>query len=251
MFVTQKSREKKHSQYQHDPIVDVDFVWEPGKRLKDCIGLNDQLEFAIASHVLEHVPDPLSWINEVLECIRVEGELRLALPLKQSCFDATRSETDIATLIDSWIMQRRIPSAFQLVDFCVNSTGDPNRPISPGARLREAFAYAIHSHTTGEYLDAHCSVFSPDSFEKIIANSTSLGIINAGCTITSVDETEFFVTLSKIGDPVYRHPGLGAAISFGQSAMDHINHMNRAWSEAQAALSEAQAALSEAQAAST
>ncbi len=58
----EESREK-HKSYEHPPIMDIDFIWKPGSNLINCVPDGRKFLWAVSSHVLEHVPNPIGWLN--------------------------------------------------------------------------------------------------------------------------------------------------------------------------------------------
>ncbi len=59
-------------------------------------------DFIIASHVLEHIANPLKALFHWKERIVSDGLICLVLPKKELCFDHRRSITPLATLIDKY-----------------------------------------------------------------------------------------------------------------------------------------------------
>jgi ubiquinone/menaquinone biosynthesis C-methylase UbiE len=57
------------------------------------------LDFVIANHLLEHVPDPIGALKEWYRILRPGGTLFLALPDKRVTFDKDRPRTPLAHLI--------------------------------------------------------------------------------------------------------------------------------------------------------
>jgi hypothetical protein len=210
---------QKHKHYQHDPILEIDVLWKPGEQLKKCVPPSSLFNWAIASHVLEHVPDPLGWINQILEILPIGGILSLALPRKEYCFDKFRNDTTTAELIEAWIQKYQVPSSRQIYDFISKSVSngyiredsdgfvnflDCERSYSD----IEAFAFVKRIFQNEEYLDAHCSVFNPKTITQIFDDLTKLGIVNVKCWLPSQTEEceEFFVCIQKMGEPIEAIP---------------------------------------------
>lgn len=210
---------KKHASYEHDEIMDVDFLWLPEKRLMECIPRGRRFQWAIASHVLEHVPDPIGWIIQVMEVLDVGGVFSLALPDKDFCYDKFRRETEVSDLIDLWLRKQRIPSPLQIYDFLsrsVDGSGDEGfrsfdiaKSFDDATRSytdKQALEFAVSAWTSGNYYDIHCSVFTPQSFLSIFRKINELGIINVNITEPVIGKEEFYIKLEKLGDPDLKHP---------------------------------------------
>lgn len=57
-------------------------------------------DFVIASHVLEHLPDPIGSIESLIRILRPRGLLILIIPDKERTFDSGRPVTDLRHLLD-------------------------------------------------------------------------------------------------------------------------------------------------------
>src|SRR5579862_6429002 len=116
-YVDHASAEQLRSKYRDDPpmaqyidqIVEVDVVVAPHQRLIDAFG-DDAFDYVIASHVVEHIPDPVGWLNEISAVLVDGGALCLAVPDQRYCFDAARGLTSMADLIDAHLRGIRVPS---------------------------------------------------------------------------------------------------------------------------------------------
>ncbi|WP_263063332.1 class I SAM-dependent methyltransferase [Dickeya dadantii] len=229
---------KKHADYEHPEIVDLDFIWEQDKNLKDCLNSNNSYEWAIASHVLEHVPNPIGWMNQILEVINVGGYLSLALPNKSLTNDILRDETKFHQWYDAWINQYKIPSAGQLYDFIrnsasqgVTSNGDSNKRHYSA---QDAINLSQHSWINNEYLDAHCSVFTPQSFSILVNEAVLIGLMNVEIDDITPGGQEFYVRIKKIGDPAILPPAKATKNSDHNAISNEkeLRHYKKAYDEA-------------------
>ncbi len=219
-YTTASELIKKH---EHLPIaqqirentVPVDFVWLPGSTLSNCVqGI--QFNYAIASHVIEHVPNVLGWVIEILDILQPGGVLSLAVPDKRYTFDAYRSETEIHDLIDSWLRSPQAPTPGQIFDMLSRSCdvppdhpnpseeGIPFETLNRNYTDKEALNFALHSYKSGNYLDIHCSVFTPENFRKMFLKINELGILNISISEPTSNEGEFFIQFTKLGEPAVR-----------------------------------------------
>ena len=241
----------KHANYIHDEIMDIDFIWTPGRRLSECVPENTKFNWAIASHVLEHVPDPIGWLLEVFEVLEVGAVFSLALPDKRYCYDKFRRETEVSDLVDNWIRSQKIPSPKQIYDFLSRSINDSagesdNNFIAPDRfedaprtySDKEALNFSIDSWTAGTYLDVHCSVFTPESFYGLIEKLNAIGILNVEASPPEQGKEEFFIKLKKIGTPTISHPGPPhvAALHYSSNSTQSLNkdleHARKAFNDA-------------------
>src|SRR5437879_5294850 len=61
-------------------VPEIDFVWKPGKPLKQCIGTAEPFDYALASHVVEHVPNTIGWLNDIFSILKDGAVLALIIP---------------------------------------------------------------------------------------------------------------------------------------------------------------------------
>ncbi|MBV9859461.1 MAG: methyltransferase domain-containing protein [Alphaproteobacteria bacterium] len=198
----------------------IDFVWASGRRLRDCAPAGLVLDYIVASHVIEHVPDAIGWLLELFEMVRVGGRVILLVPDRRHTMDYHRRETSPADLIDAWFRRLRRPSPAQIFDFAsrnVDSAGKlGTRSFERGVPFEEARRHytdadalrlATHSWASGEYLDIHCTVWTPASFVHAMVTLAQLGIINMHVCDPVERRIEFAIHLIKQGEPAVAHPG--------------------------------------------
>lgn len=77
-------------------IVDIDAVWG-GATLRQAVGHGFNVDYVVASHVIEHVPDLIGWLEELSSVLRDGGEVKLAVPDKRFTFDYLRREVSLPT----------------------------------------------------------------------------------------------------------------------------------------------------------
>jgi SAM-dependent methyltransferase len=164
---------------QHDPavkvedIVEVDLVWG-GLPLVELNG--GVVDYVLASHVIEHVPDLIGWLLEVGDVLRPGGVLGLAIPDKRFTFDALRQTSVLSEAVEAWLVGQRRPSLRQIFDvaslgIAVDAAEVWDGRFEPDARrqevlnrLRPALGLARSLCAEPQYRDAHCWVFTPQSF---------------------------------------------------------------------------------------
>lgn len=216
-YTTASELVRKH---RHLPIaeqiaentVELDYLWHPGYMLSECVA-GDKFDYAIASHVIEHVPNVIGWITQIFSVLKTGGILSLAAPDKRYTFDAYRSETQVHELIDLWLRNQSIPSPAQIFDMLSKSADVPPNSIRPAEEGipfeklnrnytdQQALEYAMRSIKTGEYLDIHCSVFTAEGLKKIFIKLHELGILNIAVSEPISYGGEFFIQLVKLGEP--------------------------------------------------
>ena len=111
-----------HAQYgvNIDLIEEVDFVWN-GEPLTELIGHTRYYDWIIASHVIEHIPDPITFFQQSEQLLKSDGKLSLVIPDKRYCFDHLSKISSTGELLDAFHEQRKKPSPGQIFDHFSNS----------------------------------------------------------------------------------------------------------------------------------
>lgn len=194
-----------------DGIVPVDLVLGEGG-LAQALGDQGPVDYIVASHVVEHVPDPLGWLAEAAGALREGGVFCLIVPDKRFTFDHFRTPTSAGTLVAAHLQRlRQAPLGIVYEHFaraCVidHATVWQGRPVpvTPLIGGPEA-ALEVARRIAGQeaYVDVHCSVFTPFSFAAVLEEVLRLGLLPFECAAlepTRPREGEFFVLLRKRGD---------------------------------------------------
>src|SRR4030095_5200067 len=96
-------------------IVSVDYVWGDSS-LREAIGSDEHVDYVVASHVLEHVPDLVTWFHELAEILEPGGIVSLIVPDKRFIFDRLRRTSSLSEVIEAWLTRLRKPSVRQVFD---------------------------------------------------------------------------------------------------------------------------------------
>lgn len=201
--------------FRNDPdvdieaLVDVDVVW--GDTPLDR-AIPERVDYVIASHVVEHVPDLISWLNELASILRPGGEIRLIVPDRRFTFDYLRNETKLNDVAYAHMERARVPLPHIVLDYVSNVV-----KIDGGAAWRgEICAERLEHHHTlhhalncaaqakdGIYHDVHCWVFTPRSFVGLMADLVESNLLVLERTQffdTSPMTIEFFVGMRPSND---------------------------------------------------
>jgi len=219
---TEDLRRKAPAGVSPDSVCEVDFIWQPGRRLRDCVPDGKQYDFACASHVMEHVPNVLDWVQQILDVLKPGAVLQLALPEKDGCFDVFRRTTDFSEMLQTWVLETHTPTAGQIYDFLSHNVAVPPdepgapataRPFGPAPAIEKytryysddaAFHFAMKHFEEDTYMDTHCSVFTPESLVSAFSTAQRLGILNIEIAAPISGWREFFVAFRKLGEPRVR-----------------------------------------------
>ena len=204
--------------YTEGALPPIDFVWRPGQALQACAPPGLRFEYAVASHVLEHVPNPIGWMNDVLAVMADGGRLALFLPDRRSNGDRDRHLTSFGELLALWATQPRVPTAMQVADFLANSISSlgpaellAGQPGTSHYTDDDVLSLTRLVAETGQYLDVHCTVWEPASFVVAIERASRMGLMNVEVSETFDDLLEFAVVLTKRGEPRHQPPALAPA----------------------------------------
>lgn len=215
-YIDHLTTEELKIKYTNDPIVDinkivnVDYVWGK-KSLPELVGEGKLFDYLVASHVIEHVPDLISWLKEIHAVLKPGGILSLVIPDKRFCFDYYRQVSTIAEIIDAFLRKSKKPSPKQIFD-CLTLCTACNGDISWDSTLDienakfdflyseiDAWETVRRGFENDQYIDTHCWVFTPQSFLKILNSLINLGLFDfeieqfyptTGC--------EFYVSLKAL-----------------------------------------------------
>lgn len=166
-----------------------------------------RFEGVVASHVIEHVPDLVGWLRDVARILDAGGTLALVVPDKRYTFDVLRRESS-PWMIDDAVGNTR-PSIEIVIDHFMNNVTANTRKLwkSPESRheLKRAVAPSVcpelrQRHAAGEYIDAHCWVFTPRHFEMLIRDT--IDRYDIPLDLTFLEEThrgqlEFYAQLTR------------------------------------------------------
>ena len=196
-----------------DQIVPVDVVWGE-KTLRDCVGVDQKLDYVVNAHVIEHVPDLVTWLAEIHSVLKPDGVLRMVIPDRRYTFDYLRRELSLADVLDAYIRRARVPLPHAILDHFINHcevdavaawegtlTPEKLRPTHTAQFALEVAERCLH---TGEYKDTHCWVFTPDSFVQLCARLAELELLSFACDElhpTERFQIEFIVSMRPARSP--------------------------------------------------
>ena len=195
-----------------DNIEEVDFVWN-GESYSELTGKTKFYNWIIASHVIEHTPDLIHFLNECDSILKDDGVLSLAVPDKRLCFDHFRPLTGIARIIDNHLQKRTIHSLGTIAEQWLNSVtcggagawsrGRSHRGEYRFAKTLEVVLRAVEDVKQGAVVDAHAWCFTPSSFRLLIHDLNSLGFVSLQeLSFFPTEGCEFFITLGHKGETI-------------------------------------------------
>jgi hypothetical protein len=101
-------------------IEDVDFVWS-GERYPALVGERNAFSWILASHVIEHTPNIVAFLEDCEALLSDTGVLSLAVPDKRFCFDHFRPISGLARILDSHYSGATHHTPGSVVEFMLNA----------------------------------------------------------------------------------------------------------------------------------
>jgi SAM-dependent methyltransferase len=217
-FVDHLSTDDLRQKYAKDPgvspldIVPIDFVWRD-QPLKALVGDKAPLDYVVASHVIEHVPDLLGWLNEMADALKVGGRLVLVVPDKRFTFDVMRRTSSIHDVLAAHQEQRRRPGLRQILDYSIHVVNADCYSLWADYSQRNTLKFyhdqdflirTVGHFNEGKYIDVHCWVFTPWSFFEILALAQDQALVPFDLVhslTTQENDLEFYVQLVKSDAP--------------------------------------------------
>ena len=193
-----------------DKIEPVDFIWTEGAIL-DAVPteLHGRFDACIASHVIEHIPNPIAFFQSLDRLLTEEGVLSFAVPDKRYCFDFFRPLTLAPAWIEAFERGSTRHSRRNLLEYFAyhahngkHFVWDRYEAINlrlPG-ELPWAKTSADAAGTSGldPYVDCHAWCFTPSSFSLLILELNHMGLIDFRVDrLFPTAGSEFIVSLRK------------------------------------------------------
>jgi SAM-dependent methyltransferase len=104
----------------------------------------DSQDFIIANHFLEHCPDPIRSIHNMLRVVRLGGILYLAVPDKRHTFDLKRPATPYVALKNAYVSGQRTGTAELFQEWARLGMGLPPEEAKKRAEELIQEDYSIH-----------------------------------------------------------------------------------------------------------
>ena len=211
------SREALMEKYAGHPGVDpsrieeVDFVWQGGS-LADAIPADRHGSFDafIASHVIEHTTDVVTFLKAAETLLRPDGVIVLAIPDKRKCFDFYRNPSTTADALAAFLERRERHDARTQFDYASRMALKGGGPGWNGLDIREACLSNpleqapqwLSAAASPSYVDAHNWVFVPASFQLMVVELVAMGYLDLRIeALAEAHDTEFYVWLRRGEEP--------------------------------------------------
>lgn len=218
--------------YDQDPavpnedIAEVDFpLTGPDgviRRLSEVAKDSSPFAWVVASHVIEHVPDLITWLDDIATLLRDGGALVLAIPDTRYSFDAYRPQTTVGQMLQARDQQDLVPSVRAVYDYLRSASTITavdawagRRPGLDDSRIHdlEVVMNQVAHVRDGLYVDSHVWTFRPLTFIQQINELGQLGLcefVVETVQNTRPNELEFYAVLRRL--PRDRSPEVDAEL---------------------------------------
>ncbi|RFU45988.1 bifunctional 2-polyprenyl-6-hydroxyphenol methylase/3-demethylubiquinol 3-O-methyltransferase UbiG [Paraburkholderia sp. DHOC27] len=198
-----------------DAIEDVDLVGSSTHidLLVAARGEAGMFDYVVSSHNFEHLANPIRFLQGCERVLKKDGVLSMAIPDHRGCFDIFRPVTRLSEWVDAFVENRESPSIGQIFDdrwayaHFHDNDGEKiafprNSPINKMFTSTAGLDGILKEWTSKsrwaleQYRDAHCSVFTPASFELLLRDAAYFGLVGFEVIdIRDTDGCEFYVHL--------------------------------------------------------
>jgi hypothetical protein len=188
-----KYKKKNFSHIDYKAIIPTDYLLD-----EILIQRRKKFKFVVASHMLEHHPNPLDLLQKLSKIMEKNSILSLALPSKNYTFDKSRASTSIGNWIE-WFHKKQDKPPYS----CIFDS----KLINYKTKLEKNYLEKAYLETNkiikkNQYFDCHVSVFTPDEFVKVISGLNNMKLIDF--KISNIDnkkyielDNEFIIQLNK------------------------------------------------------
>ncbi|MBB3542448.1 methyltransferase domain-containing protein [Rhizobium sp. BK399] len=193
-------------------LEEIDFVWGE-QSLVELLGDIAPLDFIVAAHVIEHVPDLRGWLGEMHDALKVGGRLLLIIPDKRFTFDIYRRLSSWEEVVQAHQEKRRRPGMRVMLDHFANIVDAPTWPLWDNYETADNLQYhhgpeilesAMKQYLEGQYMDVHTWVFTPWHFMHLMGRMVSEMALRFDLKffLTTQDhDLEFYVQLERVDEP--------------------------------------------------
>lgn len=201
---------RSHQDFPLDDIEEVDHVLlapDGVRTLPEAVAPSAPFQWAVACHVIEHVPDVITWLREVADVLVDDGLLVLAVPDRRFSFDVDREPTSVGEMLLAQEHRDLRPNVRALYDHfsrCMHiNTEHVWNGGAPGPRMYGVDVVRGHldDAAAGAYVDCHVWVWTPASFVGQLAELGALDLLDFAVEAvvdTAKDELEFYARLRRL-----------------------------------------------------
>lgn len=194
-------------------IEKVDHIWD-GHSYTETTGRVNSYDYIIASHVIEHVPDLIGFLQDCSRMLKMNGVLSLAVPDKRFTLDHFRMVTTTGKVINDHLSGDKYGSMGALTDYwnhVASRNGLLSWPRKDDRSMEKEYEF-VHDEEFNRknykesvgvqgIRDFHQNVFTPASFELLIYELWEYELIDLKISkLYDTTAEEFVVSMRKASE---------------------------------------------------
>jgi len=182
-------------------IENVDIVTSATELLDAIKAINKlgQFDYICSSHNFEHLPNPVKFLKACGEVLKTNGYLSMAIPNKRHTFDYAKPLTGTKDILRLYLNDYSKPDRFNLFESVSSHVEISQTNKKYVNTIEDAYEQLLKYSDDSEYIDAHVTIFTPESFLNIINDLIILELIPLVIVDIHVEGIEFIVHFSNIG----------------------------------------------------
>lgn len=225
--------DKLRVKYSNSPNVNIDWI-----ETVDYVVVNGDIaatvakcnfyDYILASHVIEHMPDFIQFLQDCQKLLKPSGILILAIPDKRYCFDIFQPLSSTGAILNAHTERNTKPSAGAVFDdLAYNLVRNETITWLPHEQtgsfrfyndFETAKAGLAAARAEESRQDVHIWRFVPSSFRLIVNDLYEIGeTVLREQSFREIGGFEFFITLSKEG----QGPNIGRLELAKRAALEH------------------------------
>ena len=177
-----RERDNKGRVDFHAVVEEMDFVWKDGTPLPSYFNANEKFDFVVSSHVMEHVPNLLGFLQQQRQVCKDEGIICFVVPDVRLSGEHFRPLTTPAQLIEAFLLNRDKPSpgmvyeaSYHIFDWpgLANLKARHVLETKRGYTTEQAMEFARYA--LDNYVDVHCWSFTHAGMEDLFRELKEAG----------------------------------------------------------------------------
>ena len=163
-------------------VPDIQYVSETA----DLTIIPDTFDMVVSSHCIEHQPDLIRHLRDVLAMLKPGGEYRMLVPDKRYCFDHYMGESDLGDVMWAHLEGRTNHTSSNLLKMRAMTTHNSPRQHwrgqhGPAMKTNwagvQSYYDQLKTRDMSTYDDCHAWRFTPKSMAQILGSLQSAGIV--------------------------------------------------------------------------
>jgi len=172
-----ESREKENKGRidLHAVVEEMDFIWKDGTSLPTYFSANEKFDFVVSSHVMEHVPNLLGFLQQQRQVCKDEGIISFVVPDVRLSGEYFRPLTTPAQLIEAYLLNRDKPSpgmvyeaSYHIFDWPGLSNLKARHVLETKRGYTTEQAMEFARYAVNNYVDVHCWSFTHATMADVL-----------------------------------------------------------------------------------